>query len=176
MSIESHRQKLASGGQEHLLRFASELPPQGQQKLEKQLAALDLPLIQSLVEQYVVRKPEIHLPADIQPVTPYPRQPGPGQEKLYADALARGVELLRAGKVGAFLVAGGQGTRLGYDGPKGEYPVTPIKQKPLFQVFAEQLHNHSRAAGKPIPWYVMTSEVNDEPTRRFFEKNAYFGY
>src|SRR5699024_103206 len=76
----------------------------------------------------------------------------------------------------AFLVAGGQGTRLGYDGPKGEYPVTPIKQKPLFQVFAEQLRAHSRDAGKSIPWYIMTSDTNDAPTRAFFEKNNFFGY
>ncbi|HEY0008316.1 MAG TPA: UDPGP type 1 family protein, partial [Tepidisphaeraceae bacterium] len=95
---------------------------------------------------------------------------------LYKKALARGHELLKAGKVAAFLVAGGQGTRLGYDGPKGEYPVTPIKNKPLFQVFAEQLLAHGQGAGKPIPWYVMTSDINDVPTRAFFAKNKYFGY
>ena len=76
----------------------------------------------------------------------------------------------------AFLVAGGQGTRLGYDGPKGEYPVTPIKNKPLFQVFAEQLRAYSRDFGKTVPWYVMTSDVNDAPTRAFFKKHDYFGY
>jgi len=83
--------------------------------------------------------------------------------------------LLAAGQVAAFLVAGGQGTRLGYDGPKGQFPVTPIKQKPLFQVFAEQLLAHGRDAGKAVPWYLMTSEVNDAPTRAFFEANHHFG-
>jgi UDP-N-acetylglucosamine/UDP-N-acetylgalactosamine diphosphorylase len=73
-------------------------------------------------------------------------------------------------------VAGGQGTRLGYDGPKGEFPVTPIKNKPLFQVFAEQLLAHSRDCGKAIAWYVMTSETNDAATRTYFEKHNYFGY
>ena len=68
----------------------------------------------------------------------------------YADATKHGRELLRAGKVGAFIVAGGQGTRLGYEGPKGEYPVTPIRNKPLFQVFAEQLLAHSRRSGKSV--------------------------
>ncbi len=95
--------------------------------------------------------------------------------QLYADADNRGRELLSAGKVAAFLVAGGQGTRLGYDGPKGEYPVTPIKNKPLFQVFAEQLRAYSRDFGKPIPWYIMTSDINDAPTRAFFQKNQHFG-
>ena len=62
------------------------------------------------------------------------------------------------GKIAAFLVAGGQGTRLGYEGPKGEYPVTPIKSKPLFQVFAEQLRAQSRDSGNAIPWFIMTSD------------------
>jgi UDP-N-acetylglucosamine/UDP-N-acetylgalactosamine diphosphorylase len=106
----------------------------------------------------------------------YPRRPGPGQEKLYADAERRGMDLLRQGKVAAFLVAGGQGTRLGYDGPKGEFPVTPVKNKPLFQVFAEELTAHARAAGHAIPWYIMTSDANDAATRQFFQKHNSFGY
>jgi UDP-N-acetylglucosamine/UDP-N-acetylgalactosamine diphosphorylase len=176
MSAAALREGLSKVGQDQVLRFHGVLPPEGQQKLEGQLAALDLPLIQSLANEYVKNKPQIHLPSDIQPVKAYPRTPAPGQEQLYADALARGVQLLREGKVGAFLVAGGQGTRLGYDGPKGEYPVTPIRNKPLFQVFAEQLHNHSRTYGKIIPWYIMISEVNDTATRAFFKKHLFFGY
>src|SRR5687768_6457086 len=112
MSIAALRQSLASAGQEHLLRFYESLPPAGQTKLEGQLAQLDLSLLSSLANEYVKRKPEITLPKEIKPVMPYPRTPASGQEKQYADALARGVELLKAGKVGAFLVAGGQGTRL----------------------------------------------------------------
>jgi UDP-N-acetylglucosamine/UDP-N-acetylgalactosamine diphosphorylase len=171
------RQQVASHGQEHVLRFYDGLPPEGRQKLESQLRSLDLGLMGRLADEYVRRKPETHLPKDIQPVKAYPRVPTtPEQKKLYDDARRRGEELLRAGKIGAFLVAGGQGTRLGYDGPKGEYPVTPVKSKPLFQVFAEQLLAHSRDYGRAMPWYVMTSEVNDAATRRFFADNAYFGY
>jgi UDP-N-acetylglucosamine/UDP-N-acetylgalactosamine diphosphorylase len=87
-----------------------------------------------------------------------------------------GEEALRRGEVAVLVVAGGQGTRLGYDGPKGEFPVTPIHNKPLFQVFAEQLLAHSRDAGKPIPWYIMTSDANDAATRAFFQKHNHFGY
>jgi UDP-N-acetylglucosamine/UDP-N-acetylgalactosamine diphosphorylase len=72
-------------------------------------------------------------------------------------------------------VAGGQGTRLGLDGPKGCLPVTPIKRKSLFQVFAEQILATARRHEQTIPWYVMTSPANDLPTRTFFEKNDYFG-
>src|SRR5215207_9314144 len=176
MDIATLRRELTSRGQSDVLRFYDKLPESGRKKLEGQLAALDLGSLGQLADEYVKRKPEIHLPKDIQPVKTFPRRPGPDQEKLYRDAAERGRQLLREGKVGAFLVAGGQGTRLGYDGPKGEYPVTPIKSKPLFQVFAEQLLNWSRTSGKPVPWYIMTSDINDGPTREFFRKNNHFGY
>ena len=174
--IAAVRQKFEAAGQGQVLRFYDALPAEGKAKLAGQLAAVDLDLIDQLADEYVRRKPEIHLPKDIQPAVAYPRVPGKGQEQLYRDAESRGVELLRAGKVGAFLVAGGQGTRLGYEGPKGEYPVTPIKRKPLFQVFAEQLLGHAKTYGKPIPWYIMTSDVNDAATRAFLQKHNYFGY
>jgi UDP-N-acetylglucosamine/UDP-N-acetylgalactosamine diphosphorylase len=170
------RQKLAAAGQEGVLRFHDGLDAAGQARLDSQLQKLDLRQINRLADEYVRNKPPLHLPKDIQPAKAYPRDPGAEHRQLYADAEKRGRELLRQGKVGAFLVAGGQGTRLGYDGPKGEYPVTPVKSKPLFQVFAEQLLAHSRDCGCPIPWYVMTSDANDAPTREFFKKNAYFGY
>ena len=176
MDLESLRGKLAKTGQEQVLRFASQLSPAQKQKLAGQLSALDLDHISQLAQEYVRNKPHVALPNDIQPVKAYPRNAGPEQQKLYVDAEKRGWELLKAGKVGAFLVAGGQGTRLGYDGPKGEYPVTPIKNKPLFQVFAEQLLAWSRDSGKTIPWYIMTSDVNDAATRAFFQKHKHFGY
>lgn len=174
--VTAVRQKFEAAGQGQVLRFHDALPAAGKAKLASQLEAIDLGLIEQLADEYVRRKPEIHLPEDIQPAVAYPRVPGKGQEALYRDAAARGVELLRRGKIGAFLVAGGQGTRLGYEGPKGEYPVTPIKRKPLFQVFAEQLLGHAKTYGKAIPWYVMTSDVNDAATRAFLQGNDYFGY
>src|SRR5207248_6403565 len=127
-----------------------------------------------LADEYVKRKPEVKLPTDIQPVQAFPRAPDAARRQLYQDAEKKGRELLSQGKVAAFLVAGGQGTRLGYDGPKGEFPVTPIKNKPLFQVFAEQLRAWSRDSGKPIAWYIMTSDANDAQTRDFFKKNDHF--
>ena len=167
--------QLTSINQSAVLRFAGSLDDAGRAKLTGQLSALDLPHLAKLADEYVVHKPHVTLPKDIQPVTAYPRVADAANRDLYDRAAATGADLLRAGKVAAFLVAGGQGTRLGYDGPKGEYPVTPVKAKPLFQTFAEQLLNHGKTYGKPVPWYVMTSDVNDGPTRAFFEKNNYFG-
>jgi UDP-N-acetylglucosamine/UDP-N-acetylgalactosamine diphosphorylase len=169
---------LASVGQSQVLRFYDSLDSVGKQRLRDQLQAQDLPHLAALAEEYVRNKPHVALPKEIKPVAALPHAAPAGDARLvamYTEALGLGRSLLSQGKVAAFLVAGGQGTRLGYDGPKGEYPVTPIKNKPLFQVFAEQLLAHGRDFGKPIPWYIMTSDVNDAATRAFFEKNRHFG-
>src|SRR2546421_7136211 len=146
------REKLAAVDQQQVLRFFDQLDAAGKDKLRRQLLALDLGEIDELAEKHVRHKLPVAIPTNIQPVQIYPRRPQAGQEKLYADAEARGHELVRAGKVGAFLVAGGQGARLGYDGPKGEVPVTPVKNKPLFQVFAEQLLAWTRESRRAISW------------------------
>jgi len=176
MNLDALKPRLNAINQTAALRFAEELAPPGQQKLADQLAGLNLEAIPQLVNEYIKNKPHIDLPKEIKPVNSYPYRPTEDLKDLYTRATARGHELLKQGKVAAFLVAGGQGTRLGYDGPKGEFPVTPITNKPLFEVFAEQLLAHSRDSGKPIPWYIMTSEVNDAPTRAFFKKHNYFNY
>src|SRR5688500_4660904 len=127
MDATTLRENLAAVDQQQVLRFYDQLDTPGKDRLRAQLLTLDLGEIDELAEKHVRHKSPIPIPHDIEPVQANPRRPRPGQEKLYADAQARGVELLRQGKVAAFLVAGGQGTRLGYDGPKGEFPVTPIK-------------------------------------------------
>ena len=170
------RDKLSEIGQEQVLRFWGEIDEAGRARLVRQLEALDLDLIAELVETHVRARPRLEVPTTVAPVEAYPREPGEELRLFYEEATRRGHELLSAGKVGAILVAGGQGTRLGYDGPKGEFPVTPIKRKPLFRVFAEQLLGHSREAGRAIPWYVMTSEANDARTRAFFASHEFFGY
>jgi UDP-N-acetylglucosamine/UDP-N-acetylgalactosamine diphosphorylase len=176
MDISSLRSKLQETGQQQVLRFYELLGSQGRKRLEGQLASQHLDSLRELSEQYVRHKPQIQLPREIHPVAAYPRVPRPEQRQLYAQAEQRGRELLKGGKIAAFLVAGGQGTRLGYDGPKGEFPVTPIKNKPLFAVFAEQLLAWSRDAGKTVPWYIMTSDINDAATREFFNRHNFFGY
>jgi UDP-N-acetylglucosamine/UDP-N-acetylgalactosamine diphosphorylase len=176
MNRDELARKLQTIGQTQVLRFADSLDEKGRGQLFSQLTALDLDNMAELIDTQVKVKAPVHIPQKIDPVTAYPRVPEASQKKQYEDAHTRGMELLKAGKVAAFLVAGGQGTRLGYDGPKGEFPVTPIKHKPLFQAFAEQLLAWSRDSGKVIPWYLMTSDANDAATRAFFLKHNYFGY
>ena len=98
-----------------------------------------------------------------------------GEAAAWTAAKAAGEAALRAGRVAAFTVAGGQGTRLGYDGPKGTFPVTPLKQKPLFQVFAEKILAAGRRYGRPLHWFIMTSHANHAATEAFFLEHRYFG-
>ena len=90
-------------------------------------------------------------------------------------AVAAGEKELKAGRVAALLVAGGQGSRLGYDGPKGCYSIGPITGAPLFYFHARKILARSIRYGRAIPFYVMTSEANNEATVRCFEENDYFG-
>jgi len=92
-----------------------------------------------------------------------------------AKAVAAGERELRAGRVAALLVAGGQGSRLGYDGPKGCYSIGPVSGAPLFHFHARKILARSRRYGAAIPWYVMTSEANNAATVACFKENGYFG-
>ena len=95
--------------------------------------------------------------------------------KKLADAVALGEKELKSGRVAALLVAGGQGSRLGYDGPKGCYSIGPITGAPLFYFHARKILARTIRYGRTIPFYVMTSEANNEATIRCFEENEYFG-
>ena len=90
-------------------------------------------------------------------------------------AVAAGEKELRAGRVAALLVAGGQGSRLGYDGPKGCFSIGPITGAPLFYFHARKVLARSIRYGATIPFYVMTSEANDAATQKCFEENDFFG-
>lgn len=87
-----------------------------------------------------------------------------------------GYEAIRAGKVAALLLAGGMGTRLGLDKPKGELNVGINRTLYLFESLIHNLMDVTSVAGKSIPLYIMTSEKNNDETIRFFEEHDYFGY
>jgi len=174
--LDAVRTSLAAHGQSHLLAFYDELSDARQQALLAQIAAIDFDLLDELIDRFVRDKPRHELPAGVQPAEVIPARPAdPARVAAHADARRRGERLVADGKVAAFVVAGGQGTRLGYDGPKGCLQATPVAKKPLFQVFAEQILAAGRRAGKPIPWYVMTSPSNDAATREFFAGRDNFG-
>jgi UDP-N-acetylglucosamine/UDP-N-acetylgalactosamine diphosphorylase len=86
-----------------------------------------------------------------------------------------GKKIISEGHVGCLIVAGGQGSRLGFNGPKGMFPVTPVKHKSLFQLFAEKTLAASQQAGRALPLAIMTSPLNHAETVNFFKSHDYFG-
>jgi UDP-N-acetylglucosamine/UDP-N-acetylgalactosamine diphosphorylase len=112
---------------------------------------------------------------DLEPAPYVARPESGGDAAAWARARAAGAEALQEGRVAAFTVAGGQGTRLGYDGPKGTFPVTPLKRKPLFQVFAEKIMTVGQHHGRPLHWFIMTSHANHTATEAFFAAHRCFG-
>ena len=168
--------ELRNYGQEHLLAFRDELDTAKADALLRQLSNIDFERLQAHIEQFVTNRPPEFASSDIAPPPVLPYKPADDEQaELYARAKKHGAELLAQGKVAACVVAGGQGTRLGFDGPKGCFQATPVAKKPLFQVFAEQIQAASNRAGKAIPWYVMTSRINDAQTQAFLRRNHYFG-
>ncbi|WP_054957282.1 UTP--glucose-1-phosphate uridylyltransferase [Paenibacillus dakarensis] len=95
------------------------------------------------------------------------------QREMY---ITEGWRLLRNGEVGVIVVAGGHGTRLGHDGPKGTMDIGLPSGKSLFHLQAERLLKLSNRAGKYIPWYIMTSPENHDATIKFFQTHHFFGY
>jgi len=170
------KQRIEKVQQDHLLRFYNELHSQEQDALLRQIDDLDLESIPALVEGYVRNKPAFKVPEDVGPAPYYPYDPASWTRRWDKAAAQRaGEDLIRAGKVAAFVVAGGQGSRLGFDGPKGCYPAGAVTGKPLFQIFAENLLGVQDRYGKAVPWYIMTSPLNHQSTVAFFEQNSFFG-
>jgi len=93
-----------------------------------------------------------------------------------AEYRAIGLDAIRACKVGAVLLAGGQGTRLGADGPKGSYNVGVTKDLYIFECLINNMLDVTREAGAYVPLYIMTSTVNNDQTVAFFKEHNYFGY
>src|SRR4051812_26156693 len=175
-SYEDARRELEGVGQGHLLRFWGELSEASRRRLLDQISGLELELVPRWVEEYVRNKPAAGPSGTIDPAPYYPADPGaPGRRWDRERYRAAGEGLLRAGKVAAFTVAGGQGSRLGFEGPKGMYPAGAVTGKPLFQIFAEGLLAAGRKYGRAVPWYIMTSPLNHEATVAFFEEQRFFG-
>ncbi|MBX3357359.1 MAG: UDPGP type 1 family protein [Phycisphaeraceae bacterium] len=178
-TLEAMRARLAEIGQDHVLRFYDSLSPAEAAGLLAQIAQIDLATIPSLVRDFVLGKPATADHSHIEPAPFFPAdplKPHGGTSRTWDAGACRksGEALLRAGKVACFTVAGGQGSRLGYEGPKGCYPAGAVTNKPLFQMFAEQILAASKRYGHAIPWYIMTSPLNHEATVSFFSERDYF--
>jgi len=159
--------------QGHILRTWDELDESQRNHLLGQIDGIDFRLVERLVEKWVRGEPEPDHFEKIEPV-PVIDKVDSGREDCN-EAKDAGEHVLRAGRVGLVTVAGGQGTRLGFDGPKGAYPIGPITGKTLFAYHAEKIHNIQNTYGTTVPWYIMVSDANRAETEAFFADNNHFG-
>ena len=174
--LQEMERLLRKHSQSHLLAFWGDLKRDQRDGLIGQLNALDWPKIDAWVAKYVKKAASAGVPRELTPPEFYPAEPTDARQRgKYAKALKLGKRLISAGKVAAFVVAGGQGTRLGLPVPKGDLPISPIKNKTLFRVFAETIAVVSERYKATCPWYVMTSPLNHDDTVGIFRKNGYYG-
>jgi UDP-N-acetylglucosamine/UDP-N-acetylgalactosamine diphosphorylase len=165
-----------AAGQGHVFAFVDGLDAEGRRRLLSQAAEIDLGEVARLAGR--LGAGEVAAGVDPRGLAPAPFEPLPeagGDPGAWARARAAGEGALRAGRVAVFTVAGGQGTRLGYPGPKGTFPVTPVLRKPLFQVFAEKIRAAARRYDRPLHWFIMTSHQNHEATEDFLRERRFFG-
>ncbi len=159
---------LEKAGQAHVLRFWDTLGAAERDALLAQISEIDFGEVARM--QRVLADKNVTAT-----VTPRPAPVVKWTRRTYGEAFAAGEEQLRKGRVAVLLVAGGQGSRLGYEGPKGAYGIGPVSGMPLFYFHARKIVRLARLYGRPVPFYVMTSEVNDAATRACFEDHDYFG-
>jgi UDP-N-acetylglucosamine/UDP-N-acetylgalactosamine diphosphorylase len=160
--------RLTAHDQQHLLSGWNGLSLRERAALVEQLAGIDLGELKALYK----RKDEPHTvlpPRDR--IAPPPVESGPPPR----DLRDRAEDALRRGAAAALVVAGGQGSRLGFEKPKGMYQVGPVSKASLFQLHAEKVLALSRKYGKPIPFLVMTSPATHEDTVEFFHAAKCFG-
>lgn len=175
MSREKIFHLLEKYRQDHILQHSQRLDSEKKNDFLKELKKLDLALAFELHRKFSKDKNSSRSLKNIG-AAPVIILPGTPQEKnRREEARVLGESLIRKNQVAVLIVAGGQGSRLGIAGPKGKFPVSPVKKKSLFQLFAESVKSLSLRYRAMIPLFIMTSEENGEETRQFFEFNNYFG-
>jgi len=175
-TFENIKKLLKKHNQSHLLAFWEQLNTARRQNLLEQIRQLDFDKIDDWVADFVKKSNSAEISPDFAPVRAYGPAPADEEQKSkYGKAIELGRKLISTGKVAAFVVAGGQATRLEYDGPKGNFPISPVKNKTLFQIFAEIIAAASEKYQTVCPWYIMTSPFNYAETIEIFRSNNYYG-
>ena len=174
-SLENIKSLLRRHRQSHLLAFWDQLSQAQKQNLLSQIEELDFPQIDNWVANLVKKTPTALSQVDFVPAPIYSARPtGEVQRRRYSQAIELGKKLVSAGKVAALVVAGGQGTRLGFEGPKGDLSISPVKNKTLFRLFAEYITAASKKYQTVLPWYIMASPLNYSQTIEIFRVNDYY--
>ena len=169
MNYNEAKELLEKNNQSHLLEYFDELNDDQKEHLLEQISEIDFDLIK-LIEN-------ADTPDERGVITPLDAEVSIKEIEENADKFrAKGVEAIKEGKVAALLLAGGMGTRLGSDKPKGMYNIGETKDVFIFEMLIRNLMDVVDEVGVWVPLYIMTSEKNDKDTREFFEEKNYFGY
>ena len=165
------RDRFARSGQAHVFRFWDRLDEAARDRLVGQAARIDLERLARIrLEALSLARPRPRLLEPL-PVQRLPERGGDAGERSRAREC--GEDLLAEGRVGVLLVAGGQGSRLGFRGPKGAFPIGPVSTRSLLELLVQKIRGVVRRYGRPLPGYVMTSSHTDAPIRELLEK--YYG-
>ncbi len=168
MNYQEAYKKLEKYGQLHVLKYYEELGQEEREALLSQIEQTDFEVL-SLCKKKETLNPRGKIePLGVMELSQI--------EEKREEYTALGLEAIRAGKVGAVLLAGGMGTRLGSDAPKGVYNIGLTKDVFIFQRLIENLLDVVHQAETWIPLYVMTSDKNHDATVSFFKEKEYFGY
>lgn len=168
MNFEQAKEKLHKAGQEHVLAYYEELTKEQKELLLSQIEDTDFGVLASVKD---------HKGGTARgKITPLAAMELPQIEAEHEKYKEKGLEAIRKGKVGAVLLAGGMGTRLGSDHPKGMYNIGITKDVYIFQRLIENLLDVVKEAEAYVPLYVMTSDKNHEDTTAFLKEHDYFGY
>lgn len=165
------RALLKKYNQEQLLNGYENLEESKKKELLKQIEGIDFELMNSLYQS--TKNESKHEEDEITPIDYLDKYKLYDDYKYYENI---GKKAIREGKLAAVTMAGGQGTRLGHDGPKGTYDIGLQSHKSLFELLCDSLKEEGKKYGVTIPWFIMTSRENNKQTIEFFEKHKYFGY
>ena len=170
--LDKVKELLKQYGQEHLLLKYNEMDEEGKHELLNQIENIDFDLMKRLYEQ--AKTPVDNRNTVIEPIEHVDKSKLTSAEKeLYE---RKGIEAIKYNKFAIVTMAGGQGTRLGFNGPKGTFIFYPEKGKSIFEALSDTIKDAWRKYDTVIPWYIMTSRENNDATVKFFEENNYFGY
>ena len=170
--LEDIKKVLKKYGQEHLLLRYNEMNDEEKKELLEQIKTIDFDLMKKLYEK-------ASKPAELESVTIEPIEHVDkskltvGEREMYEK---KGIEAIKYNKFAVVTMAGGQGTRLGHNGPKGTFIFDTEKNKSIFETLCDTLKEAWRKYDTVIPWYLMTSRENNDATVKFFEENNFFGY
>ena len=167
MEKEKVKEILIKNGQNHIAEFYDKVDAEKKKEIEKQVEKIDFELLNKLYQNVTINnKQEESVIAPIEYTD---------KDKICKEDKERyiriGEEKIRQGKLAAVTMAGGQGTRLGHNGPKGTYILDTYEKKSLFQILCESLKNANSKYNVVIPWYIMTSIENNDETEKFFKDN-----